>query len=98
MINIHAIYREVIQTLLDNPLLRTRIGYEIETLKDNLMKETDHILHNILINLADIYPQAVARGGTPWMRDVIKDINNVDDDASMMNALPPPHPFRSEKK
>ena len=39
----------------------------------------DNIVHNIMINLADSYPQAPASGGTPRMREVITEINRVDD-------------------
>ena len=79
MTNLNAIFREAIQGLLQNEPLRKRIGDGMEALKDSLMKETDHLLHNILINLADSYPQATASGGTPRMRAVINDVNRVDD-------------------
>ena len=79
MTNLNAIFREVIQGLLNNEPLRERIGDGMEALKESLVKETDHLLHNILINLADGYPQATASGGTPRMRAVINDVNRVDD-------------------
>ena len=79
MANLNAIFREVIQGLLSNESLKRRVGDRMEALKDSLMKETDHILHNILVNLADSYPQATASGGTPRMRAVINDVNRVDD-------------------
>ena len=37
-------------------------------------------MRSILSNLADSYPQAPASGGTPRMRDVITDINRMDDE------------------
>lgn len=40
----------------------------------------DNILHNILINLSDHYPQAPPSGGTPRMREVITEVNRVDDE------------------
>lgn len=43
------------------------------------MREEDHMLNNILINIADSYPQAQATGGTLRMKDAIIDVNRVDD-------------------
>ena len=40
----------------------------------------DNILENVLINLADSYPQAPVVGGTPRMRDVIHEVNRVEDE------------------
>ena len=40
--------------------------------------EVDNMVNNILLNTADNYPQAPASGGTPRMRDVITDVNRVD--------------------
>ena len=40
----------------------------------------DNIIHNIMINLADFYPQAPPSGGTPRMRDAIHEVNRVDDE------------------
>ena len=42
--------------------------------------EVDDMLTDILINLADSYPQAPISGGTPKMKDVITEINRVDDE------------------
>jgi hypothetical protein len=33
-----------------------------------------------LINLADSYPQAPPAGGTPRMREILTEVNRVDDD------------------
>jgi hypothetical protein len=41
--------------------------------------QVDNILQNILINLADMYPQAPPSGGTPRLREVITQVNRVDD-------------------
>ena len=43
------------------------------------MVEIDCILSNILVNLADSYPQAAASGGTPRMREAITEVNRSDD-------------------
>jgi hypothetical protein len=40
----------------------------------------DHMLNDILINLADCYPQAQAAGGTPRMKEVITEVDRVDDE------------------
>lgn len=37
-------------------------------------------MSDVLVNLADNYPQAPAAGGTPRMRDVIMDLNRVEDE------------------
>ena len=49
-------------------------------MKDNLILQTENILHNILINLADSYPQAPISGGTPRMREMIAEVNRADDE------------------
>ena len=49
-------------------------------MKADLIIETDNILHNILINVADNYPQAPISGGTPRMREVITEVNRLDDE------------------
>ena len=38
------------------------------------------MVHNILINLSDSYPQAPAVGGTIRMREVTSQVNRVEDD------------------
>lgn len=35
------------------------------------------MISNILVNLADLYPQAQATGGTPRMREVIAEMNRL---------------------
>jgi hypothetical protein len=37
------------------------------------------MITNILVNLADSYPQAAASGGTLRMKEVIKEVNRVND-------------------
>ena len=49
-------------------------------MKADLIIETDNILHNILINVADNYPQAPISGGTPRMREVITEVNRIEDE------------------
>jgi hypothetical protein len=38
------------------------------------------MISDILVNLADLYPQAQPTGGTPRMREVIAEINRVEDE------------------
>jgi hypothetical protein len=45
-----------------------------------LTAELDNVLNNILINLADLYPQALPSGGTLRMRAAINEVNRVDDE------------------
>ena len=39
-------------------------------------------MKDILVNLADYYPQAPITGGTLRMKEVINEVNRVDDDAN----------------
>ena len=38
------------------------------------------MIHNILTNLSDSYPQAPTSGGTIRMREVTSEVNRVEDD------------------
>jgi hypothetical protein len=49
----------------------------VEEVKDDLIVQIDSMLTNILINLADSYPQAPISGGTPRMREVITEVNRL---------------------
>ena len=40
--------------------------------------EVDNMVNNILLNIANNYPQAPPSGGTPRMRDAITDVNRSD--------------------
>ena len=52
----------------------------MEGMRFDLIVETDNILHNILINLADSFPQAPVSGGSIRMREVINEINRADNE------------------
>ena len=39
-------------------------------------------LKDVLVNLADYYPQAPITGGTLRMKEVINEVNRVDDEAN----------------
>ena len=66
MLNVHSIFKHTIEALNNNKVITTKT--KIEDLKTNLIIEIDNILKNILINLADSYPQAPPSGGTIRMR------------------------------
>jgi hypothetical protein len=69
MLNMKAIIRATISSIEEHELLRERVSKE--ELRSRLPIEVDNILRNILLNLADSYPQAPASGGTPRMREAI---------------------------
>ena len=41
---------------------------KLEEVRDQLIIDLDSMLNNILVNLADAYPEAPPSGGTPRMR------------------------------
>ena len=45
----------------------------------DLIVYLQRIMKNILVNLADYYPQAPITGGTLKMKEVINEVNRVDD-------------------
>lgn len=47
-------------------------------MRKQLAIEMDYMISDILVNLADSYPQAPAAGGTVRMRDAILDIKRVE--------------------
>ena len=69
MLNVHSIINQTIQALKQNELFSRQVC--IKDLQSHLVIQVDNILQNILINLADNYPQAPASGGTPRMREAI---------------------------
>jgi hypothetical protein len=78
MLNVQSILSHTIKAFESNEKLIKRIN--IEEVKEDLAIEIDCILKNIMINLADSYPQAPASGATPKMKDVINDVNRADDE------------------
>jgi hypothetical protein len=76
MLNVHSIFRQTVKALEQTETLK---GKNINELKDDLILKIDGFLNNILINLADSYPQAPISGGTPRMREVITEVNRVED-------------------
>lgn len=51
-------------------------------MRKQLAIEMDYMISDILVNLADSYPQAPAAGGTVRMRDAILDIKRVEEEAN----------------
>ena len=81
MLNIYSIFRETIKAIAHCPALKEALGEEgLKEVREDLVIQVDNILHNILINLADSYPQAPASGGTPRMKEAINEINRMDDE------------------
>ena len=66
MLNIHSIFKQIIKTIQTSKELTEHI--DIKDLETKLVIDIDKILNNILINLADNYPQAPPTGGTLKMR------------------------------
>ena len=66
MLNVHSIYRQTVKAIEEDKCLKDMV--QVDELKDNLIIQLDNILNNILINLADSYPQAPPSGSTPRMR------------------------------
>ena len=69
MLNLHSIFRQVITAIENNKHLQKFVNMEV--LRNDLIIRIENQINNILINLADCYPQAQASGGTPRMRDII---------------------------
>ena len=53
---------------------------DLDEMTNLLIIQIENILDNILINLADSYPQAPISGGTPRMREAINEVNRVEDE------------------
>ena len=79
MLNINSIYQQTVKAIMENKQLKEMGNVEnMEKIKLDLVMEVNNMVNNILLNTADNYPQAPASGGTPRMRDVITDVNRVD--------------------
>lgn len=78
ILNVHSIFKHTIHSVKEHPILKEVV--KVDELKGNLIYQIDIILKNILINLADSYPQAPASGGTIRMREAIAEVNRADDD------------------
>ena len=79
MLNIFSIHKQVVRAVLQSKLLTQKHIVDKNQFKNNLIVEVDNIVNNILINLADSYPQAPISGGTPRIKEVITEVNRMDD-------------------
>ncbi len=80
MLNLHSVFSEVATTIQNNELLKTKIiDEQLQEIKYLLVREVEKMISNVLINLADLYPQARASGSTPRMREVIAELNRLGD-------------------
>lgn len=78
MLNIHSIFRHTVLALTENSLLMGK--FDLGELKKNLIIKIDNIIHNIFINLLDNYPLVPGTGISPRMRDVIAEIDRIEDE------------------
>ena len=81
MVNLHSIFRKTVQSVIDTVQRQEKLQDKINVkeFRQIFMVEVDSMINNILINLADNYPQAPVTGGTPRMREAITEINRVED-------------------
>jgi len=66
MLNVHSIFREAMQSLEKSKIFKD--SNKLVNFRNKLILEVEEMLENILINLADSYPQAPPAGATPRMR------------------------------
>jgi hypothetical protein len=76
-INLHSAYQRTVCAIQQHPQTKDRVKEREWTL---FVAELDGILAHILNNLADLYPMATPSGGTLRMRDIINEVNRVDDE------------------
>ena len=60
LLNIHSVFKETMKEISSSELLKEKNS--IEDIREHLMVQIDNILNNILVNLADSYPQAPIAG------------------------------------
>ena len=69
MLNIYSVHRHAVKAILESTTLKERQNIpDAERLRHDLIIEVDNMVQNIMLNLADGYPQAPVSGGTPRMR------------------------------
>jgi hypothetical protein len=80
LLNINSILRETLSAVNKNQLLQTLPLEELKRLEYQLTVDADQMLGDVMVNLADYYPQAAAAGGTPRMRETITEVNRAEDE------------------
>ena len=73
MLNLQSLFKKTIEAVHG-----LNIKYDLKVDMD-LIVYLQRIMKNILVNLADYYPQAPITGGTLKMKGVINEVNRVDD-------------------
>ena len=68
--------REILTTLKRK---LEEISFKKQKFVQHLTFDIDNLMSDILVNLADNFPQAPPSGGTPRMRDAIIDLNRLED-------------------
>ena len=81
MLNVFSIYNHTINSVVSHQVLKEKTSPEdIAKIKDDLIFYVEDVIHNILINMSDSYPEAPVSGGTIRMRQAVHEINRVEDD------------------
>jgi hypothetical protein len=84
ILNVHSILNKIMTTVRSHSSLQTLPEeikkMELKKMELKLTLDVDQMLSDVMVNLADYYPQASAAGSTPRMRETINEINLVDDE------------------
>lgn len=85
LLNLHSIFSEACTAIKSSKLVREKIREEnrkeeseLNNLYYLLALKAEDIYNSILGNLENLYPQAPPTGGTPRMRDSIREINKME--------------------
>jgi hypothetical protein len=76
-LNLHSAYQRTVSALQHHSQTKDRVK---EGEWAVFISELDAILAHTLSNLADLYPMAAPSGGTLRMRNIINEVNRVDDE------------------
>jgi hypothetical protein len=76
-LNLHSAYQRTVSALQHHPQTKGRVK---EGEWAVFISEVDAMLAHTLSNLADLYPMAAPSGGTLRMRNIINEVNRVDDE------------------
>lgn len=78
MLNVHAIVSQTIKAVTSHSLLKDKVNFH--EIRSDLAIHADNIVSNVLVNLADNYPQASVAGVSPRIREVITELNRTGDE------------------
>lgn len=79
MLNLHSIFIKTVQAIESHDGLK-KLQLKMPEIKQGLILELESIVKDVLINLADYYPQAPVTGGTLRMNSAINEVNRVEDE------------------